>query len=322
MILAELVRRGRGDRILIVCPRHVLEQMQHELWTRFALPFVRLDSAGIQRVRQVLPATRNPFTYFKRVIISIDTLKQGRFASDLRQHRWDAVVIDESHNVTNSETQNNRLARVLAPNTEALILASATPHNGRKESFAELIRLLDPPPSHPAASCIADEVTRLVVRRHRHSPRSPRWSGPTGRSGASRSTPGRAVAGRGRGRPRAGRGLAAPAGGRAPSQRRRAAGSSPGRWPRRSCPRPPRCSRPSANGCGPARPRQGRVRRTHAPPQSADERPSNGCVDLNRAVHRRSGGKYGRLLELPARDRGRVRRPTSGRWSSPSGSPR
>lgn len=66
MILAELVRRGRGDRILIVSPKHVLEQMQHEMWTRFALPFVRLDSVGIQRVRQKLPATRNPFAYFKR----------------------------------------------------------------------------------------------------------------------------------------------------------------------------------------------------------------------------------------------------------------
>ena len=40
-------------------------------------------------------------------------------------------------------TLNNRLARILAPNTEALILASATPHNGKKESFAELIRLLE-----------------------------------------------------------------------------------------------------------------------------------------------------------------------------------
>ena len=36
MILSELVRRGRGERILIVCPRHVLEQMQHEMWSRFA----------------------------------------------------------------------------------------------------------------------------------------------------------------------------------------------------------------------------------------------------------------------------------------------
>jgi len=88
MILSELARRGRGDRILIVTPRHVLEQMQQEMWTRFALPFVRLDSAGIQRVRQKLPATRNPFTYFKRVIISIDTLKSDRYHASLRRQPW------------------------------------------------------------------------------------------------------------------------------------------------------------------------------------------------------------------------------------------
>jgi SNF2 domain-containing protein len=114
MILSELVRRGRGERILIVSPKHVLEQMQHELWCRFALPFVRLDSAGIQKVRQKLPATRNPFTYFKRAIISIDTLKSPRYKAHLARQFWDAVVIDESHNLTNVGTQNNELARVLA----------------------------------------------------------------------------------------------------------------------------------------------------------------------------------------------------------------
>ena len=170
MILSELVRRGRGERILIVSPRHVLEQMQHEMWTRFALPFVRLDSLGIQRVRQKLPATRNPFTMYKRAIISIDTLKSDRYLAHLRHHRWDAVVIDESHSVTNSATQNNRLARVLAPNTDALILASATPHNGRKESFAELIRLLEPTAVTANDDLVAHEAHRLVVRRHRYSP--------------------------------------------------------------------------------------------------------------------------------------------------------
>nr|WP_281497482.1 helicase-related protein [Ornithinimicrobium sp. F0845] len=170
MILSELARRGRGERILIVTPRHVLEQMQHEMWTRFALPFVRLDSVGIQRVRQQLPATRNPFSLYKRVIISIDTLKSDRYLAHLRNHRWDAVVIDESHNITNSATQNNRLASVLAPQTDALILASATPHNGKAESFAELIRLLEPTAVRPDGSLDEEEVERLVLRRHRHSP--------------------------------------------------------------------------------------------------------------------------------------------------------
>lgn len=170
MILSELVRRGRGERILIVTPKHVLEQMQFEMWTRFGLPFVRLDSVGIQRVRQKLPATRNPFSLYKCAIISIDTLKQERYLNHLRTHQWDAVVIDESHNLTGSSTQNNALARVLAPNTEALILASATPHNGKPESFAELIRLLEPTAVSATGEVDRDAVSRLVIRRHRYSP--------------------------------------------------------------------------------------------------------------------------------------------------------
>lgn len=169
MILSELIRRGRGERILIVSPRHVLEQMQNEMWCRFSIPFVRLDSVGVQRVKQKLPATRNPFTYFNRVIVSMDTLKQDKFAADLRKHKWDAVVIDESHNVTNSSTQNNRLARILAPNTDALILASATPHNGKRESFAELVRLLEPTAVTPSGEIIDSEIERFVIRRHRGS---------------------------------------------------------------------------------------------------------------------------------------------------------
>ena len=169
MILSELVRRGRGERILLVTPKHVLDQMQFEMRTRFALPFVRLDSVGIQRVRQKLPATRNPFRLYKRVLISMDTLKQDRYLNHLRKHQWDAVVIDESHNLTGSGTQNNALARVLAPNTEALILASATPHNGSKESFAELVRLLEPTAVGPDGDIDRTALDRLVVRRHRHS---------------------------------------------------------------------------------------------------------------------------------------------------------
>jgi ERCC4-related helicase len=170
MILAELARRGRGERILVVSPRHVLEQMQFELWTRFALPFVRLDSLGIQRIRQQLPANRNPFAHFKRAIVSIDTLKSDRYYAHLAKQHWDAVVIDESHNVTNDETQNNRLARLLSSRTDALILASATPHNGKPESFAELIRMLEPSAVTPKGELIEDEVRRLIIRRHRHSP--------------------------------------------------------------------------------------------------------------------------------------------------------
>ncbi len=170
MILAELARRGRAERVLVVTPRHVLEQMQHELWTRFAIPLVRLDSDGIQRVRRELPSTRNPFTRFKKVIVSVDTLKSERYRAHLEKHRWDAVVIDEAHNLSNSSTLNHRLATVLAPNTDALILASATPHNGKAESFANLVRLLDPTALVDPTDYKLDDIKHLFVRRHRHSP--------------------------------------------------------------------------------------------------------------------------------------------------------
>ena len=93
-----------------------------------------------------------------------------RYLAHLEKQHWDAVVIDESHNVTNDSTQNNRLARLLSQKSEALILASATPHNGKAESFAELIRMLEPSAVTPEGELVEDEVRRLIIRRHRHSP--------------------------------------------------------------------------------------------------------------------------------------------------------
>jgi len=168
MILSELIRRGRGERILVVTPRHILEQFQHEMWTRFAIPLVRLDSEGIQRVRRRIPAGRNPFTYYKRAIISIDTLKNaGRYRHHLEGIRWDAVVIDECHNVMNRSAARNHLVRVLAPRTDALLMLSATPHNGDPESFAELIRLLDPTAIADPRAVEPKNIEHLYVRRHK-----------------------------------------------------------------------------------------------------------------------------------------------------------
>ncbi|MHA6802323.1 DEAD/DEAH box helicase [Salinifilum ghardaiensis] len=168
--LTELIQRGRGERILVVTPRAVLEQFQREMWTRYAIPLVRLDSEGIQKVRRTLPASRNPFSYYRRAIVSIDTLKNpARYRHHLAGQHWDAVVIDECHNLINRGTQNNQLARLLAQQSDALILASATPHNGEPESFAELINLLDPTAIADPKDYRAADIEHLYVRRHRNS---------------------------------------------------------------------------------------------------------------------------------------------------------
>ncbi|MBO3735468.1 helicase-related protein [Glycomyces niveus] len=168
LTLAELIRRGRGERILVVTPQHVLEQFQREMWTRFSIPLLRMDSVGISRIQQQLPAGRNPFTVHKRVIISIDTLKnESAYRHHLENLQWDVVVLDESHNLVGGQKKSQRriLAELLAKKTDALLLASATPHNGNAESFAGLIDLLDPTAIADKKHYSAADINDLYIRR-------------------------------------------------------------------------------------------------------------------------------------------------------------
>lgn len=170
ILTAELARRGRARRILVVTTKSMMRQFQQEFWNRFTIALTRLDSAGIQRIRRDIPANHNPFSYYDRTIISVDTLKRdSEYRHYLESAWWDLIVIDEAHNVSykGNRTQSNRLASLLARRSDALILLTATPHNGRKESFASLMRMLDPTvlPESERAEYTRDDVAHLFVRR-------------------------------------------------------------------------------------------------------------------------------------------------------------
>ncbi|MCM0001663.1 MULTISPECIES: helicase-related protein [Bacillus cereus group] len=166
ILLSELIKRGRGDRILVVTMKSMLSQFQQEMWARFTIPLVRLDSVGIQKVRSKIPSNKNPFNYFNRAIISVDTLKSdSQYRTYLEQCHWDAIVIDECHNVANANTQRNRLASLLARTCDSLILLSATPHNGKPESFAQLVNMLEPTAIADEYNYTHEEIQGLFTRR-------------------------------------------------------------------------------------------------------------------------------------------------------------
>ena len=168
ILAAELVRRGRARRILVVTTKSMMQQFQQEFWNRFTIALTRLDSAGIQRIHREIPSNHNPFNYYDRTIISVDTLKRdSQYRSYLESAWWDLIILDEAHNVSwkGNRTQSNRLATLLAQRSDALILLSATPHNGKKESFASLMRMLDPTILPVGGDYTRQDVEALFIRR-------------------------------------------------------------------------------------------------------------------------------------------------------------
>lgn len=170
ILVSELIQRGRGNRILVVTLKSMLTQFQKELWNRFTIPLVRLDSVGLARVRSRIPPNHNPFYYYDKTIISIDTLKGDlEYRNYLESAWWDIIIIDECHNVADRGTgsQRARLAKLLASRSDTLIMLSATPHDGRARSFASLVNMLDPTaisdPDEYRAEDFRDKG--LVIRR-------------------------------------------------------------------------------------------------------------------------------------------------------------
>ena len=170
ILVTELISRGQGKRILVLALKSMLTQFQKEFWNRFTIPLTRLDSTGLQRVRNRIPTNHNPFYYYDKSIISIDTLKQdSEYRTYLEQAYWDIIIIDEAHNVAerSSGSMRARLARLLATRSDTLIMLSATPHDGRARSFASLMNMLDPTAiSDPDNYSQADFSSKgLVIRR-------------------------------------------------------------------------------------------------------------------------------------------------------------
>ena len=168
ILMSELIARGKGKRILVVTVKSMMTQFQKEMWNRFTIPLVRLDSGKIQRVRARIPANYNPFYYYDKTIISVDTLKNDLdYRTHLENAWWDIIVIDEAHNVAKrgKHSQRERLAKLLANKSDTLIMLSATPHDGKSESFASLMNMLDPTAIADEQNYGPEDIDGLCIRR-------------------------------------------------------------------------------------------------------------------------------------------------------------
>lgn len=169
ILMSELIARGKGKRILVVTVKSMMTQFQKEMWNRFTIPLVRLDSNKIQKIRASLPSNYNPFFYYDKTIVSVDTLKRDvEYRTHLENAYWDIIVIDEAQNVAERgehHAQRARLAKLLADRSDTMIMLSATPHDGRAKSFASLMNMLDPTAIANPNDYTPEDIQGLCIRR-------------------------------------------------------------------------------------------------------------------------------------------------------------
>jgi superfamily II DNA or RNA helicase len=173
--LLELMARGVGKRILLVVPPGLIPQWVDEMWDKFGLEFrVLADAASVDQAQTQLIDGVQPWHFFDRVITSTEYLKRGD-VSVVGLHRpWDVVIVDEAHYLAESgtpahpyQTLRARLGPRLREQSHALLLLTATPHNGHQHSFRSLIELVEPADATLAGdpATVRRRVARTMVRR-------------------------------------------------------------------------------------------------------------------------------------------------------------
>ncbi|HDZ3762124.1 DEAD/DEAH box helicase [Vibrio cholerae] len=146
MLLKALEQRGQADRVLLVTPAGLTSQWKEELHNKFGLSEFRIygENFNIDEARE--------WGMYKHVIGSIDRFKEDNHLEKLlRAEPWDLVIFDEAHRLSRRQygmkyDASNRfqLANFLRAKTKAMVLLTATPHQGKPDKFQSLLMLLNP----------------------------------------------------------------------------------------------------------------------------------------------------------------------------------
>ena len=176
LIVAELRARGSIGRVLVLTPPGLREQWLQELADRFAIYATGVDGHTLRRLAVTLPIGVNPWRTVSTAIASIDYVKRPEVFPAAASCRWDLVVVDEAHACA-GDSDRRGAVHALAARAAYVLLLSATPHSGDRESFAALCTLgavgTDSDTTAPADRAAAADTDRpadsplLVFRRTR-----------------------------------------------------------------------------------------------------------------------------------------------------------
>lgn len=173
IVLRWLAQRHQANRVLVVTRASPEpERWKKELWTKFGFRFEILADGSDFNARRRRNPNLNVFAQSQKLIVSMTLAARAALRDELRACPlpWDVVIVDEAGHLAlrgNRTKQLARLGQVLSAKSEggALLLLTATPHDGKTESFLSLLRLLEPFVEVEPGEVPLDVASRLVVRR-------------------------------------------------------------------------------------------------------------------------------------------------------------
>jgi len=143
IIIKELASRGEAERILFITPAGLVEQWRDDM-QKFGFSLTAYLT-GIEG------AMKDFWNKMSPVITSIDTIKIEEHLKDLMSAKdWDVIVFDEAHHLTRKDygvkaDKSDRyvVGEKLKDKTKSLLFLTATPHQGDRNKFYNLVGLLD-----------------------------------------------------------------------------------------------------------------------------------------------------------------------------------
>ncbi|MDP8210549.1 MAG: helicase-related protein [Candidatus Stygibacter australis] len=144
LLIKELMLRKMLERILIITPGGLTKQWQEdEMALKFNINFKLVNRAAYQ-------ADPSIFVTSNRLITSIDFIRNDDIMNTIKETSWDMIVVDEAHKLSAFNYGNKRyrskryqVMEELSSQCDHLLLLTATPHRGRKDTFKNLLQLLD-----------------------------------------------------------------------------------------------------------------------------------------------------------------------------------
>ena len=169
LILKELTARNRADRVLFVVPAHLQKKWIRDMDRFFDIELTPADRQWVEGERRRLGEAANIWDQdHQRMVTSMAFLRQDEFQDALDEAFWDVVMVDEAHKAAKrgeSPSKTSKMVERVAGNSDALMLLSATPHDGKGDAFRSLVEYVDPFLVAENQELTTEAVDRVMIRR-------------------------------------------------------------------------------------------------------------------------------------------------------------